>query len=218
MRKLTFNLILEGLGKKSKKLYKECLITYTLKLLKKYIRKHTNKCSKRFDYPSKLYLYIFKNCKLVRTFVHVFIISQRVNTIELISVLLSDIWSLRNMINNSSLPAKVSVLRVHQWIAFISPLAKIMSATYAACVCWCVVVYVFNASGNDSMLSIDVRPIFLDMLATRACYNNNKNIIIILIITISHTGFDLHVRHCIVYFVIVLVFFHLSILVICLIL
>lgn len=53
----------------------------------------------------------------------------------------------------------------------------------------CVVVYVYDASGSDSMLSIDVRSIFLDMLATRACYNHNKNIIIILIITISHTGF-----------------------------
>lgn len=57
------------------------------------------------------------------------------------------------------------------------------------------------------MLSIDVRPIFLEMLATRACYNHNKNIIIILIITISHTGFGLHARDYIVYFVIVLVFF-----------
>lgn len=71
----------------------------------------------------------------------------------------------------------------------------------------CVVVYVYDASGSDSMLSIDVRSIFLDMLATRACYNHNKNIIIILIITISHTGFGLHARDYIVYFVIVLGFF-----------
>lgn len=77
-----------------------------------------------------------------------------------------------------------------------------MSAIYV--LRWCV-VYVCNASGNDFLLSIDVRPIFLDMSASRACYNNNKNIIIILI-TISRTGFDLHARDYIVYFVIVLVF------------
>lgn len=77
---------------------------------------------------------------------------------------------------------------------------------YTMYVCWCV-VYVCSASGNDFLLSIDVRPIFLDMSASRACYNNNKNIIII-IITISRTGFDLHARDYIVYFVIVLVFSH----------